>query len=125
MCYSAKVQANYEEYVRHYGADMEIETFRRLYFARAAGTNIRIPKALDAALLNDPVSDDIAHAISDYQNRLASELEAELFTQRSRLAAAERKPQAKVSKSATEDVRISTDKIAPRCAPSTISTGVS
>ena len=44
MCYSAKIQANYREYVRRYGADMDIETFQRLYFARAAATNIKIPR---------------------------------------------------------------------------------
>ncbi|WP_396334120.1 SOS response-associated peptidase family protein [Burkholderia anthina] len=112
MCYSAKVQANYREYVRRYGADMDIETFRRLYFARLAATNIKIPKALDAALLEAPISDDITSAIADYQQRRTSELEAELFAQRARLAAAERKLQVKVTKSASEDVRISTDKIA-------------
>ncbi|WP_269113394.1 hypothetical protein [Burkholderia multivorans] len=31
MCYSAKIQANYREYVRRYGADMDIDTFRRLF----------------------------------------------------------------------------------------------
>ncbi len=48
MCYSAKIQANYREYVRRYGADMDIETFRDLLFARAAGSDIKIPKAVDA-----------------------------------------------------------------------------
>ncbi len=100
MCYSAKIQANYREYVRRYGADMDIETFRRLYFARAAATNIRIPKALDAAFLETPISDDITAAIADYQQRRTAELEAELFAQRARLAAAERKLQVKVTKSA-------------------------
>ncbi|MDN7934634.1 SOS response-associated peptidase family protein [Burkholderia metallica] len=112
MCYSAKIQANYREYVRRYGADMDIETFRRLYFARAAATNIRIPKALDAAFLEAPISGDITTAIADYQQRRVAELEADLFAQRARLVAAERKLQVKVTKSASEDVRISTDKIA-------------
>ncbi|MCA3884835.1 MAG: hypothetical protein IOC38_07285, partial [Burkholderia sp.] len=62
MCYSAKIQANYREYVRRYGADMDIETFRHLYFARAAVTTIKIPKALDSAFLESPISDDITAA---------------------------------------------------------------
>ncbi|MGZ2749894.1 SOS response-associated peptidase family protein [Burkholderia stagnalis] len=112
MCYSAKIQANYREYVRRYGADLDIEAFQRLYFVRAAATNIRIPKALDAALLDAPVSDDITSAVIDYQNRRTTELEAELFVQRARLVAAQRKLEVKVTKSASEEVRIATDKIA-------------
>ncbi|UEP39854.1 SOS response-associated peptidase family protein (plasmid) [Burkholderia ambifaria] len=112
MCYSAKIQANYREYVRRYGADMDVETFQRLYFARASATNIKIPKALDAALLEARISDDITTAIADYQQRRTAELEADLFAQRARLAAAERKLQVKVTKSASADVRIATDKIA-------------
>ncbi|HDR9511581.1 hypothetical protein C5615_35345 [Burkholderia cepacia] len=111
MCYSAKIQANYREYVRRYGADMDIEIFQRLYFARAADSNIKIPKALDAAFLDAPISDCITSAIADYQRHRAAELEAELFAQRTRLATAERKLQVKFTKAASEDVRIATSKI--------------
>ncbi|MBU9336702.1 SOS response-associated peptidase family protein [Burkholderia multivorans] len=110
MCYSAKVEANYREYVRRYGADMDIETFRRLYFARAASGDIKIPKAVDAALAAAG-DDEISAAIFAYRTHRASELESELFKQRTRLAAAEKKLAAKVTKAASEDVRIATDKI--------------
>ncbi|KWO88594.1 hypothetical protein WM32_09110 [Burkholderia ubonensis] len=110
MCYSAKVEANYREYVRRYGADMDIETFRRLYFARAASADIKIPKAVDAALAAAG-DDEISAAIFAYRTHRASELESELFKQRTRLAAAEKKLATKVTKAATEDVRIATDKI--------------
>lgn len=111
MCFSAKIQANYREYVRRYGADVDVDTFQRLYFARAAAVDIKIPKALDAALLDAPISDDISSAIADYQRQRTTELEAELFAQRTRLAAAERKLQAKLTKAASEDARIATNKI--------------
>ncbi|AOI94158.1 hypothetical protein WS58_16400 [Burkholderia pseudomultivorans] len=110
MCYSAKVEANYREYVRRYGADMDIETFRRLYFARAAGDDVKIPKAVDAALAAAG-DEQISSAIATYQARRAGELEVELFKQRARLAAAEKKLAAKVTKAASEEVRISTNKI--------------
>ncbi|KWA31253.1 SOS response-associated peptidase family protein [Burkholderia multivorans] len=110
MCYSAKVEANYREYVRRYGADMDIETFRRLYFARAASGDIKIPKAVDAAIAAAG-DDEISAAIFAYRTHRASELESELFKQRARLAAAEKKLAAKVTKAASEDVRIATDKI--------------
>ncbi|HDR9236283.1 TPA: hypothetical protein QDB29_006563, partial [Burkholderia vietnamiensis] len=109
MCYSAKIQANYREYVRRYGAEIDIETFRRLFFARAAGSDIKIPKAVDAALAG--LDDEISAAIAAYRTHRASELESDLFKQRARLAAAEKKLATKVTKAASEDVRIATDKI--------------
>ncbi|WP_175959222.1 hypothetical protein [Burkholderia pyrrocinia] len=59
MCYSAKIQADYREYVRLHGADIDIETFRELYFERAAGGTVKIPKAVDVALLAAPASREI------------------------------------------------------------------
>jgi hypothetical protein len=89
MCYSAKIQANYREYVRRYGADMDIETFRRLFFARAASADIKIPKAVDAAFSG--VDEAISAAIATYRSQRTRELETEMFEQRARLAAAEKK----------------------------------
>ncbi|EKS9799771.1 MULTISPECIES: SOS response-associated peptidase family protein [Burkholderia] len=109
MCYSAKIQANYREYVRRYGADMDIETFRRIFFARASGADIKIPKAVDAAFAG--VDDEITTAIAAYRNQRTRELETALFEQRARLAAAEKKLAAKITKKASEDVRIATNKI--------------
>ncbi|HDR9258505.1 MULTISPECIES: SOS response-associated peptidase family protein [Burkholderia] len=110
MCYSAKIQANYREYVRRYGADMDIDTFRRLFFARAAGNDIKIPKAVDAAFAG--VEDDISAAIAAYRSQRTRKLETDLFEQRTRLAGAEKKLAVKITKKASEDVRIAADKIA-------------
>ncbi|HDR9763213.1 TPA: SOS response-associated peptidase family protein [Burkholderia cepacia ATCC 25416] len=110
MCYSAKVEANYREYVRRYGADMDIESFRRLYFARAAGSDIKIPKAVDAAFAG--IDEEITAAIAAYRSQRTRKLETDLFEQRTRLAAAEKKLAVKITKKASEDVRIATDKIA-------------
>ncbi|HDR9240158.1 SOS response-associated peptidase family protein [Burkholderia vietnamiensis] len=109
MCYSAKIQANYREYVRRYGAEMDIETFRRLFFARAAGSDIKIPKAVDVALVG--VDEEISAAIAAYRSQRTRKLETDLFEQRTRLAAAEKKLAVKITKKAGEDVRIATDKI--------------
>ncbi|UEB99694.1 SOS response-associated peptidase family protein [Burkholderia vietnamiensis] len=109
MCYSAKIQANYREYVRRYGAEMDIETFRRLFFARAAGSDIKIPKAVDAALVG--VDEEISAAIAAYRSQRTRKVETDLFEQRTRLAAAEKKLAVKITKKAGEDVRIATDKI--------------
>nr|WP_240674665.1 hypothetical protein [Burkholderia stabilis] len=110
MCYSAKIQANYREYVRLYGADMDIETFRHLYFARAALGDIKIPKAVDAAF-SGSVDEEIAAAIAAYRSQRTNRLETDLFEQRTRLAAAEKKLAEKITKKASEDARIATEKI--------------
>ncbi|KGW18075.1 hypothetical protein X980_6067 [Burkholderia pseudomallei MSHR4000] len=110
MCYSAKIQANYREYVRRYVADMDIETFRLLYFARVVASDVKIPKAVDAALASAG-DDAISAAIAAYRTHRASEFEADFFKQRARLAAAEKKLATKITKAASEDVRIVTDKI--------------
>ena len=96
MCYSAKIQANYREYVRRYGADMDIDTFRRLFFARAAGNDIKIPKAVDTAFAD--VDEEITAAIAAYRSQRARKLETDLFEQRTRLAAAEKKLAVKITK---------------------------
>ncbi|KGC96349.1 hypothetical protein DP62_5861 [Burkholderia pseudomallei] len=78
MCYSAKIQANYREYVRRYVADMDIETFRLLYFARVVASDVKIPKAVDAALASAG-DDAISAAIAAYRTHRASEFVADFF----------------------------------------------
>lgn len=110
MCYSAKIQAHYREYVRLYGADMDIEAFRQLYFARAQSCDIKIPKAVDAALAG-AADEAISTSIATYQMRRTTEFETDLFKQRARLAIAEKKLATKFTKAASEEVRIAADKI--------------
>nr|WP_236027722.1 SOS response-associated peptidase family protein [Burkholderia aenigmatica] len=88
---------------------MDIETFRSIFNARASGADIKIPKAVDAAFAG--VDDEITAAIAAYRNQRTQKLETELFEQRTRLAAAEKKLTEKITKKASEDVRIATDKI--------------
>lgn len=57
MCYSAQIQADYRKYVKTFGAHMDIEEFARLYFERAEGSKVKIPKAVDDAF-RDPQTDE-------------------------------------------------------------------
>ena len=114
MCYSAQIWANYKKYVRAWGADIDIKEFKRLYWDRAQGAKIRIPKAMDAAF-DDPRTEDeraIQAMIREYDAQQGTRLEQELFKQRKRLADAERTLQTKTTKAATESRRIATDKVA-------------
>jgi hypothetical protein len=113
MCYSAQIQADYRKYVKTFGAHMDIEEFARLYFERAEGSKAKIPKAVDDAF-RDPQTDaekQIRASIERFNAEQTSNLEQELFKQRTRLADAERTLQTKVTKAATESKRIATDKI--------------
>ncbi|MDR5750221.1 MULTISPECIES: SOS response-associated peptidase family protein [unclassified Caballeronia] len=113
MCYSAQIQADYRKYVKTFGAHMDIEEFARLYFERADGSKVKIPKAVDDSF-RDPQTDterQIKASIDRFNAEQATKLEQELFKQRTRLADAERTLQSKVTKAATESKRIATDKI--------------
>jgi putative SOS response-associated peptidase YedK len=113
MCYSAQVRADYQKYVREWGAHIDIQEFVRLYWDRQQGAKLKIPKAMDAAFAN-PRSDDqrkIKALIDEYDAEQVGKLEQEIFAQRKRLADADRTLQTKVTKAATENKRIATDKV--------------
>jgi putative SOS response-associated peptidase YedK len=97
-----------------FGAQMNIREFARLFFERAEGSKAKIPKRMEDAFAN-PQSDgerEIKALIDRFNAEQTSKLEEELFKQRKRLADAERLLQTKVTRAATESLRIATDKIA-------------
>ncbi|PRF10423.1 MULTISPECIES: SOS response-associated peptidase family protein [Burkholderia cepacia complex] len=113
MCYSAQIEADYKKFVKMFGAIISIREFAELYWARANGSKVKIPKAMDAAFA-DPQGDEqreIKAAIDRFNAEQATALEQELFKQRTRLADAERTLQTKATKAAAESKRIATDKI--------------
>jgi putative SOS response-associated peptidase YedK len=113
VCYSAQIQADYRQYVKMFGAQMDIREFARLFWERAEGSKAKIPKAMEAPFL-DPQNDDerqIKEFIDRFNTEQAATLEQDLFKQRTRLADAERALQTKVTKAATKSRRIATDKI--------------
>jgi hypothetical protein len=72
--------ADYRKYVRMFGAHMSIREFAQLYWERAEGSNIKIPKAMDAAF-SVPQTDDerrIREAIDRFNGERATRLEQEL-----------------------------------------------
>jgi putative SOS response-associated peptidase YedK len=114
MCYSAQILADYRRFVRMFGATMSIKEFARLFFERAEGSKAKIPKAMEDAF-SEPQSTDefeIKALIDKFNADQVTKLEQDLFKQRARLADAERVLQTKVTKAATESMRIATDKIA-------------
>ncbi len=112
VCYSAQVKAEYNEYVRLFGADISIREFVQLYWERREGAKIKTPKALDVALANFPGDEgrQIRSMVEAFNGEQATKLEQELFKQKTRLSEAERKLQTKPTKAAAESKRIATDK---------------
>lgn len=114
MCYSAQIQADYRKFVRTFGALMDIHEFARLFLERAEGINkAKVPKAMEDAFAQ-PQTDaerEVNALIGRFNAEQTSKLEQDLFKQRKRLADAERSLQTKVTKAATENQRIATEKI--------------
>lgn len=115
MCYSAQVIADYKKFVRHWGADLSLREFFRLYWERTEDTSLKLPKSMDAAFA-DPSNDqerEIKAAIEAWQAKQSTQWEAELFKQRSRLVKAERQLATKPTATATaeNEKRIAGDKV--------------
>ncbi|MBN3776176.1 hypothetical protein G3O06_01175 [Burkholderia sp. Ac-20345] len=113
MCYSAQIEADYRKYVREFGADMDIDEFTRLFFERVQGSKALVPKGVEDAFAH-PATDEERQAktfIDEFRAQQVTKLEQAIFKQRERLAKAERVLQTKVTKAATEDKRIATNKI--------------
>lgn len=115
MCYSSQIIASYKRYLRHWGAEMSLRDFQRLFWERHASQwNLKVPKALDEAFLadDDPAVQAIQDEIRAWRGEQAGRLEQELFKQVRRRADAERVLAGKATKKAQEDLRIASAKIA-------------
>lgn len=114
MCYSAQIWQSYQKYVRHFGADIDMDEFMRIYWLRQEGAKLKLGKAMDIAFA-EPQSDKerkIHEMIRAFDAAETARLEQELFKQRKRLADAERRLAVKQTKAASESRRIATDKVA-------------
>lgn len=100
---------DYMAYVRAYGADIDFEQFIEKFWERIPRYEIKIPKALEHAMSGVP---GIAEAARAYREARSAEWQQEMFAQRQRVVAAERKLLAKHTKAAENDVRVGTKKVA-------------
>ena len=113
MCYSAQVIDAYDEYCDLFGADIDIEAFAELYGMKLYDNRAKTTPALDTAMKSDRRADfqKIREAVELYQAQQVAKLGQELLEQRERLAKAELALEKKLTKKATEDKRIATNKI--------------
>ena len=112
MCYSAQVEAEFREYQRLTGSDMDIGTYVRTFWwnqDRGAVRRPKVPRAVERDLLaNGP--GEVAELIRRWDAWEVDRLTRELFSQRRRVADAERALQTRETRKAREDVRIGTNK---------------
>ncbi len=113
MCYSAQVIQMARKLHRQLGIRLDFDEMEKLFFRRLEDPGINISRGLEANF-DDPGTEQerrIKSAIEQHRSRVASKLEKDLFTQKTRLVNAQRALLQKETKKAREDVRISTAKI--------------
>jgi putative SOS response-associated peptidase YedK len=98
---------------RQLGIRLDYSEVEKLFFRRLDDPGINISRGFEANF-DDPTTDQergIKAAIDEHRSRVASKMEKDLFTQKTRLVNAQRSLQEKETKKAREDVRIATTKI--------------
>ncbi len=113
MCYSALVRQDLHEIARRFGAEIAYEMFAQLFRERLQNDDIKVARALEQSFQHpqSEIERQIKADIDTYRSRRVSEWEKDLFTQRKRLADAERSLSLRETRKAREDVRIATKKI--------------
>jgi putative SOS response-associated peptidase YedK len=113
MCYSAQVIDAYDEYCDVFGADIEIETFAALYGMKLYDNRVKTPRSLDDALARDARADlqRVREVALKVRAKEIALLGQEVVEQRERLAKAEAALATKVTKKASDEKRIATNKI--------------
>ena len=60
MCYSAMVKADFKKYQAMFGATMSMADFHDLFFRRAEGAKLKVPKAVEAAFAHPETAEEQA-----------------------------------------------------------------
>jgi putative SOS response-associated peptidase YedK len=113
MCYSAQVIQMARKLHRQLGIRLDHDEIEKLFFRRLDDPSLLISRGFEANFDETATEQErrIKGAIDEHRSRALSKIEKDLFTQKTRLVTAERSLQEKATKKATEDVRISTNKI--------------
>jgi putative SOS response-associated peptidase YedK len=113
MCYSAQVVQMARKLSRRLGIRMDYAEVEKLFFRRLEDSAVNVSRGFEANF-DEPADDQerrIKAAIDEHRSRVATKLEKDLFSQKTRLVTAQRSLKEKETKKAREDVRIATNKI--------------
>ncbi|PMQ04148.1 hypothetical protein DyAD56_15785 [Dyella sp. AD56] len=116
MCYSAQIEADYDKFVREWGAIISIKRFTELFWEkRKDGQWVKIPKAMREAF-RKPRGEgefELAKIVAEGDREQADAYQVEIDAQSARLEKAEAVLAGpKPTKTASNDKRIASDKIA-------------
>lgn len=114
MCYSAEVWADYNHYVKEFGADIDIKQFVKLYLGRQGSFKMKTPRGMDMSFAHPKGEQELSvrNAIREFNVQQEADWEADLEKQRVRLEVAQNKLLVKETKTALNEQRIATDNIA-------------
>jgi putative SOS response-associated peptidase YedK len=114
MCYSAQLESKWKRYVRDMEAQLSLPDFHELARLRLVDpARYRLPRGFDLEFA-DPKTDQeqlIKALVDQYRRVQRTKLETEIFTQKKRLADAQRKLAVKETKAAAESQRIAGTKV--------------
>lgn len=110
MCYSAMVLADLRKLERKFDAAIDVEAYLALVEARLAQGRVRIPKAMDEALL--ALDGPLAERVRDWRDRQCTDLLRMRAEQDARLQRARARLSARDTKSARNEVRVAGNKVA-------------
>jgi putative SOS response-associated peptidase YedK len=113
MCYSAQVIQRARKLSRQMNIRLDYNDIEKLFIRRLDDPGMSISRGFEANF-DEPATEQehrIKAAIDQHRSRLASKMEKDLFTQKTRLVTAQRSLEAKETKKAHEDVRIAGKKI--------------
>src|ERR1700679_3365478 len=108
MCDSAQVIQAVRKMYRQLGIRLDYDEAERLFFRRLDDPTLNISRGFEANFDDAPTdkAGRIKTAIDEHRSRTASKFEKDLFSQKTRLATAERSLNTKETKKSREDVRI-------------------
>lgn len=113
MCYSAQIKADYQRFVREYGAKLSIKDFYDLFWRRLSDRKVQVPKGVEAAF-ESPLTDEeheVKSLIAQHAANHLEEMRAEMTKQQQRLVDSELKLTRKPTKAAENEKRIARNKI--------------
>ncbi len=113
MCYSAQVLQDLKTYLRQTNAIADLAQIEETYRRRLTDKAVRIPRGFERNFDGPRSLDErrIRELVDQHRAATIPKLEQDIFTQRKRLADAERTLKTKQTKKALEDQRIATSKI--------------
>lgn len=113
MCYSAQVINAYDEYCAVFGADIDIETFASLYGMKLYDNRVKTTRSLDEAFAHDSRADmqRVREVALLARAQEVARWGQDLIEQRERLTRAEAALAIKVTKKASDEKRIATNRI--------------